>query len=99
MKLIIDFFKRLFKKKKSGFEKKTTHKEMTYIEFRNEIYDAIRNKPKTWRIGQFVFNYIDEHYGVARKIQFVDKVDCYYRDDLVNTFIEWAYNEILKKKQ
>ena len=39
-------------------------------EFRANILTAMQKKPKEWRDGQFVFNYIDEMYGVARYVQF-----------------------------
>ena len=32
-------------------------------ELKQEIYNWIPNKPKNWREGQAVFNYIDEMYG------------------------------------
>ena len=38
-----------------------------------------------------VFNYIDSKYRVARKVQFDYGVDCFYRDDLIDKFIETAY--------
>ena len=44
-------------------------------------------KPKEWRDGQFVFNYIDSVYGVARQVQFDDKVDCYYLDKNIDEFL------------
>ena len=40
------------------------------------------------RYGQAVFNYVDEYFGVARKVQFEDNVDCFYNDDAVDAFIE-----------
>jgi hypothetical protein len=39
-------------------------------EFRANILTAMLKKPKEWRDGQFVFNYINEVYGVARYVQF-----------------------------
>ena len=53
----------------------------------DEINEALKNKPEWSREGQFVFNYIDEHYGVARAVQFDDEVDCYYDDNQINEFI------------
>lgn len=44
-------------------------------------------KPKNWRKGQFVFNYIDKTYGVARIVQFNDGVDCFYNDDKIDEFL------------
>lgn len=67
---------------------------MTQEEFKEHILEQIQAYPVNWRYGQKVFNYIDEHYGVARDIQFKDKVDCFYNDDEVDKFIEKAYNKI-----
>lgn len=68
---------------------------MTKEELKKEIEEAaIENKPKNWRKGQFVFNYIDAIYNVARDVQFIDKVDCFYNDELIDYFIEKATERI-----
>ena len=47
-------------------------------DFEEEVLDYANNrKPKSWRVGQAVFNYIDNQYGVARDVQFKDNVDCF----------------------
>lgn len=62
---------------------------MTSTELKVEVLKAMENKPKEWRKGQFVFNYIDEHYApVARQVQFRDGIDCFYRDDMIDQFID-----------
>lgn len=62
---------------------------MTYEELKNIVFDAMNvMKPKDWRKGQFVFNYIDANYGVARAVQYEDRVDCFFRDDKIDEFIE-----------
>lgn len=61
---------------------------MTAEELKQEIYNWISNKPKNWREGQAVFNYVDEVYGVARIAQFKHHVDCFYWDDTIDEFIE-----------
>lgn len=71
---------------------------LTFEEFRNEVLTAMENKPKDWRDGQFVFNYIDEKYGVARSVQFIDGVDCYYIDSKIEAFIERSYGYIKNTK-
>jgi type IV secretory pathway VirB4 component len=63
---------------------------MTVEKLTDEIMSNLNNKPHNWRIGQFVFNYIDEVYHVARTVQFIDKVDCYYDDKNINNFIKHA---------
>lgn len=68
---------------------------MTKEELKKEIEEAaIENKPKNWRKGQFVFNYIDAVYNVARDVQFIDRVDCFYIDELIDDFIEKATERI-----
>jgi hypothetical protein len=71
---------------------------MTFEEFKNEVLSAMYcttyGKPKNWRDGQFVFNYIDEKYGVARSVQFIDGVDCFYDDSKIEEFISRSYEYI-----
>ncbi len=56
--------------------------------FLNDIMEKIDDRPKEWREGQFVFNYINMKYGeVARDVQFIDGIDCFYRDDKIEDFI------------
>ena len=43
-----------------------------YDDFKEDVLTAMKNKPKDWRDGQFVFNYINEKYGVARYVQFIE---------------------------
>lgn len=67
---------------------------MTLEEFKNSIYSI--EKPPNWRDGQFVFNTIDKLYKVARKVQFENKIDCFYNDSKINQFIVACFNEINK---
>lgn len=67
---------------------------MTFEELKDEVYTAMVNKPQQWREGQFVFNYIDDKYKVARQIQFQDGVDCFYIDDEINSFLKCAIERI-----
>lgn len=67
---------------------------MTLEEFKNSIYSI--EKPSNWRDGQFVFNTIDKLYKVARKVQFENKIDCFYDDSKINQFIIACFNEINK---
>ena len=64
---------------------------MTYEEFREDVLNGIKTFQNDWREGQKVFNYIDFKYRVARKVQFDYGVDCFYRDDLIDKFIETSY--------
>ena len=71
---------------------------MSYEEFKKEVMNYANNsKPKSWRIGQAVFNYIDDNYGVARDVQFKENVDCFYDDNRVESFIKLAFNRITKE--
>lgn len=66
-----------------------------YERFRDNILTLVETKPKQWRRGQAVFNFIDKLYGeVARKVQFEDGVDCFYDDDDIEAFIYSAYNRV-----
>lgn len=67
---------------------------ITLEEFRDEVLTAMNSKTKNWRDGQFVFNYIDEKYGVARSVQFIDGVDCFYDDSKIEDFITRSYDYI-----
>lgn len=58
-----------------------TAKELSSIVYSN-------TKPKSWREGQFVFNVVDSLYGVAREAQFAHRVDCFFRDDKIEEFLE-----------
>lgn len=64
-------------------------------DFKKEIISAMEKRPKNWRKGQFVFNYIDENYGVARLVQFEKHIDCFYNDDNINDFIDASYDVLL----
>lgn len=66
---------------------------LTFEEFRNEVLHAMKDKPKEWRDGQFVFNHIDVTYGVARRVQFGRNVDCFYNDSKIEEFIRESYDE------
>jgi hypothetical protein len=71
---------------------------VTFEEFIQDIYIEMGDKPKDWRKGQFVFNYIEENYGdVAREVQFQDKIDCFYNDDKIEEFIEACYKRLKDK--
>ena len=67
---------------------------MTLEEFKSSIYNV--EKSSDWREGQFVFNTIDSLYGVARTVQFNDKIDCFYDDSKIDQFINACYNRLNK---
>jgi hypothetical protein len=67
---------------------------MTKEQLKQEIYKKMEDKPSFIRNGQFVFNYIDYNYGVARAVQFDDGIDCFYRDECIDEFIECSVRRI-----
>lgn len=73
-------------------------KSITFDDFKNSIYNAIENRPRTWRKGQACFNFIEYKYHVARKVEFDNDnpVDCFYDDTKIDAFIEqsWKYIKI-----
>ena len=73
--------------------------KMDLNEFRADILTAMKDKPKEWRDGQFVFNYINEVYGVARYVQFIDGIDCFYNDEKIDQFIDKCYVTLIAAEQ
>ena len=65
---------------------------MTLEEFKSSIYNV--EKRSYWREGQFVFNTLGSLYGVARTVQFNDKIDCFYDNSKINQFINACYNRL-----
>lgn len=65
---------------------------MTIEELKAEMKQF--SKPSNWRDGQYVFNYIDQEYDVARTVQFIDHVDCFYDDDMIDEFLIKAVERI-----
>ena len=62
-------------------------KEITIKELKETIFSS--PQPLRWRLGQFVFNRVEELYGeVARKVQFIDHVDCFYDDSKIDRFLD-----------
>ena len=72
---------------------------MTIQDLREEVYEAMKDKPKEWRSGQFVFNYIDAVYGVAREVQCKDGVDCFYDDDRIYPFLVRSWQVIERRRK
>ena len=61
--------------------------KITAKEIKEKVYSV--PIPHNWRQGQFVFNRVEEIYGnVARLVQFKDHVDCFYKDDAIDNFID-----------
>ena len=75
----------VFVRELNDFNENFVEYRITVEELRKKIYS--HEKPKNWREGQFVFNMVDELYGVARTVQFVHGVDCFYNDDKIEDFL------------
>lgn len=75
----------VFVRELNDFNENFVEYRITVEELRKKIYS--HEKPKNWREGQFVFNMVDELYGVARTVQFVHGVDCFYNDDKIEEFL------------
>ena len=61
---------------------------ITKQELKAELDKFLEEKPTTWRKGQAIFNYIDAKYGIARDVQFLHGIDCFYNDEKIDTFID-----------
>lgn len=66
---------------------------MTKEQFVQDIKSAAEQRPSHIRYGQAVFNYIDDKYKIARIVQYVDKIDCFYNDNKVDEFIEACWKQ------
>lgn len=74
--------------------KHNVHYNISFAEFHDEIMNFVDRKPKEWRKGQAVFNYINNNYHVARQVLFEDGIDCFHNDDLIEQFILESYKKI-----
>lgn len=61
---------------------------ITKQQLRAELDKFLEEKPKTWRKGQAIFNYVDMKYNVAREAQYRYGIDCFYNDEKIDTFID-----------
>lgn len=70
----------------------------TFTEFANDVYTTAAEYPACIRKGQGVFNAVEELFGsqVARNVQFVEGVDCFYNDNAISEFLTVAYWWYLK---
>ena len=74
---------------------------MTKEELLSKIRPSKR--PEYLRKGQYIFNWIDANYqypiygdsfneeaysSIAREVQFIDKIDCFYDDSKIDDFID-----------
>jgi hypothetical protein len=64
-------------------------------EFELPIWEEVNKRPSFIRRGQAVFNATEEIYGVAREVQFNDRIDCFYDDSQIEAFLDAAYQRYL----
>lgn len=68
---------------------------------KEELLSKIKpsKRPEHLRKGQYIFNWIDEHYqipkqfnfkncSIARQVQFIDKIDCFHDDSKIDEFLD-----------
>ena len=73
-------------------------------EFDKLIADKVNSYPKNWRNGQKVFNAAEEVlweatefiHNIARAVQFEDHVDCFYDDNMIETFLNKCWDKLKK---
>lgn len=67
----------------------------TLEEIKLEIEPILSQRPPHLRVGQLVFNYMEELYGdIVRRVQFIDKIDCFYDDKKIDDFLQQCVKRI-----
>lgn len=64
---------------------------------KQELLNLINSveKPLHWRKGQFIFNRVEKLFGnIAREVQFIDRVDCFYDDNKIDEFLTKVINRM-----
>lgn len=65
---------------------------ISYESFKKSIIEEVElTRPKSIRKGQAIFNYVDEKFGLARKIQYDYNIDCFYNDLKIDAFLKILY--------
>ena len=67
---------------------------ITLNQFISDVMRLTEECPKCWRKGQSVFNIVDSKYHVARDVQFIDNIDCFYNDEQIESFLIAAYKRL-----
>ena len=69
--------------------------KITIKELKESIYGV--QIPTHWRHGQFVFNRVEALFGrVAREVQFLDHIDCFYDDTKIDRFLDAVLTRLNK---
>jgi hypothetical protein len=76
------------------------NKEKDRESFEKFINLLMERKSPLLREGQAIFNYVDEYFGkVARAVQIEDRIDCYYDNDNIKSFLEASWKRISEQKR
>ena len=67
---------------------------MTLKQLQNEVFAVLKNKPSCYTKGQYVYNYIDFEYGVAKDVKNQDGIDCREDDTKIDLFVELCAKRI-----
>lgn len=68
---------------------------MTQKTFTADIWKNVNKCPDEWRLGQKIFNVCEQLYGdVARDVQFIDGVDCFYNDRKIYDFLNAVWERV-----
>lgn len=72
---------------------------MTRQEFEKLVFDKVKKCPTEWRIGQAIFNSVDELFGseISRRVQFDDRIDCFFNNEHIELFLDTCWNYIKDK--
>ena len=69
-------------------------------EFLDEVNKLVDECPKIWRRGQSVFNVVEALYGeTVRDVQFIDRIDCFYKDENIDQFLDAVWKRIKNKEE
>lgn len=71
---------------------------MTKDELKKKINQALNQKPSWYRLGQFIFNWVDFEYGICKEVMQRYGVDCFYEDAHIERFLE-ACVAVLNEKE
>lgn len=68
---------------------------MTKEEFLDNINNLVDECPRIWRRGLSVFNVVEALYGkIAKEVQLIDKVDCFYEDGNIDEFLDCVWKRL-----
>lgn len=84
---------------KTKWEQEDPISKEEFISTVRQLTEDTMKKYPQWRYGQTVFNVINEHFHVARQVQFNTPFDCFYNDKNVPQFLDAAYQCYIGKQK